>query len=48
MAYWENNNGSFTLVKFDDPISNINISNVVNTWFSSPAPGKIPYQIGCT
>jgi hypothetical protein len=43
MAYWENNNGSFTLVKFDDPISNINISNVVNTWFSSPAPVENTY-----
>ena len=43
MAYWENNNGSFTLVKFDDPISNINIRNVVNTWFSSPAPVENTY-----
>ena len=38
MAYWENNNGSFTLVKYDDPISNANIRNVINTWFSSPTP----------
>ena len=43
MAYWENNNGSFALVKFDDPISNVNIHNVVNTWFSSPTPVENTY-----
>ena len=36
MAYWKNDNGMFKLVKYDDPISNINIRNVVDTWFSSP------------
>lgn len=43
MAYWENDNGSFNLVKFNDPISNVNLKNVVDTWFSSPTPVQNTY-----
>ena len=43
IAYWENDEGSFSLVKYDDPISNTNVRNVVNSWFSSPNPVERTY-----
>ena len=43
IAYWENDEGSFSLIKYDDPISNTNVQNVVNSWFSSPNPVESTY-----
>ena len=43
MAYWENSNGSFELIKFDDPISDVNLRGVVETWFSAPSPVENTY-----
>ena len=34
-AYWENEGGVFSLIKFDEPISDVSIHNVVNNWFSN-------------
>ena len=50
-AYWENNGGVFNLKKINDPISDINIIDIVEFWFSSQTPVENTYgdisKLGC-